>query len=100
MVIISEGYWPAESSKEIGKVFLEMQPLPEYITLKGPFIVSTAENGIRSVFLYEFEDARTAEAFRAIQDWHAKFFDVPGYSQSQHLWLEAAECLNMIGMGD
>ena len=98
MVIISEGYFPPESSKEIGSVFLELTPLPDYITSKGTFILSTAENGIRSQSIYECEDAKTAEAFKAIQDRHAKFFPVPGYSHSQNLWLEAAECLKMIGI--
>jgi hypothetical protein len=36
MIIISLASYPTESAREIGKRFLELPPLADYITMKGP----------------------------------------------------------------
>ena len=49
MVIIGMNSFPPESANEIGKRFLELPPVPDYITMKGPYIHSMMEGGIQGV---------------------------------------------------
>ena len=55
MLIIAEAMWPPDKSQELGKVFLEAEPLPDYIEMKGPFINSNIGKGIRSITIYDFD---------------------------------------------
>ena len=99
MVIITENMFPAGSAKEVGKAFLGLPPLPEYITLKGPYIHSDAGKGIRSIVIYECDNDKLADALLVVGDRLANYFDVPGYTYSVNVWNEAQEALKMIGLG-
>ena len=99
MVIITENMFPPGSSKDIGKAFMELPLLPEFITMKGPYISSVAGQGIRSIAIYECDRAKLAEGFEFVSDRLTKFYSVPGYTYSSSVWLEAQEALKMIGLG-
>ena len=38
MVIISDVSFPQESANAVGKRFLELPPVPDFMTLQGPYI--------------------------------------------------------------
>ena len=38
MVIIGNISFPQESANDVGKRFLELPPVPDFMTLKGPYI--------------------------------------------------------------
>jgi len=78
MVIITDNFFPPGSSKEIGKAFLDLSPLPDYITMKGPYIKSAEEKGIRSIIIYECEKAKIADAFEFIAERLTNYYEVPG----------------------
>jgi hypothetical protein len=48
MVIIGKNSFPPESANEIGKRFLELPSLPDYMTMKGPYIRGMMEGGIQA----------------------------------------------------
>ena len=98
MVIITENMFPAGSAKDVGKAFLGLPPLPEYITTKGPYIHSDTERGIRSILIYECDNDKLADALQVVGDRLANYFDVPGYTYSANVWNEAQEALKMIGL--
>jgi hypothetical protein len=98
MVIITENTFPPGSAKDIGKAFLELPPLPDYITMKGPYINSDSEKGIRSILIYECDNSKLAEALQTVGDRVTNYFDVPGYTYSVNTWFEAQEALKMIGL--
>ena len=98
MVIITENMFPAGSAKDVGKAFLGLPPLPEYITTKGPYIHSDTERGIRSILIYECDNDKLADALQVVGDRLANYFDVPGYTYSANVWHEAQEALKMIGL--
>jgi hypothetical protein len=52
MIIISLTSYPTESVKEIGKRCMELPPLADYITMKGPFINSNVGEGIKGITIY------------------------------------------------
>jgi hypothetical protein len=46
MVIIGIMSYLPENAKEVAKRFLELPPLPAYITMKGPYVSSEVGAGI------------------------------------------------------
>lgn len=98
MVIITEATYPPASAKDAGKCFKELPPLPDYITMRGPYIQSATGAGIRGMVVYECDRSRLAEAIEVIGDRITKYFDVPGYTYSMDVWLEAQEALKLVGL--
>ncbi len=99
MIIISLTSYPTESVKEIGKHFVELPPLADYITMKGPYISSTVEEGIKGITIYEFDESRYPEAIKYIGERIATLFGIPGFTYSLKHWLEVQDVLKMIGLG-
>ena len=99
MVILSFASFPPNSAKEIGKLFLKLSPLPDYITTTGPFLYGTIEGGIKALTLYELVDqSKMSEALIRITDRLIPSFDVPGYTYDVRTANEAAEALKMVGL--
>jgi len=99
MIIISLTSYPTESVKDMGKRFMELSPLVEYITMKGPYISSAVGEGIKGITIYEFDESRYPEASKYLGDRIATFFGVPGFTYSLKPWLEVQDALKMIGLG-
>jgi hypothetical protein len=99
MIIISITSYPPGSAKDIGKTFLEAPPLPNYIKTRGPYINSFIEDGIKGITIYEFDDAKYAEAHKALMERTTNFFKVPGFTYSTSHWLEAKDALSLVSLG-
>lgn len=99
MVIISAASYPLESSKEVGKRLLDLPPIPPFMTLKGPFLDSEEGVGIKSINLFEFEQAKMKEAMDYVVMRMTNYIGVPGFTFSVRPWFEAKEALKMIGLG-
>jgi hypothetical protein len=78
---------------------MELPPLADYITMKGPYISSDVEEGIKGITIYEFDESRYAEAINYLGERVASLFGVPGFSYSLKHWLEVQDALKMIGFG-
>ncbi len=99
MVIITISSYPAESAKEMAKRMMEQPPLPAYMTLKGFYVSSEVGVGIKGIDIYEYDQSKFSEAWGVIIARYAKYIGVPGFTQSQSVWLEVKEALKVIGMG-
>jgi hypothetical protein len=98
MIVISLTSYPTESAQEIGKRFIGMPALPDYITMRGPYINSDIDEGIKGITIYEFEDSRYGEIYQILADRIANLLGVPGFTYSLHHWLEAKDALKLIGL--
>lgn len=98
MVIIVMMSYPPESSKEIGKRFLALGPMPDHISRRGPYVSSTIGGGIQTINIFECEKSRLAEAIEIVNNRYATYFGVPGLTYSIQVWLDAMEALKAIGM--
>jgi hypothetical protein len=96
MVIIGIVSFPTESSKEMGKHFME---IPDFINKRGPYFNSELGKGITCVSLFEFESSKMAEAMEFVHDYYALYIGIPGYSYTVGTWLEACEALKLVGLG-
>lgn len=98
MVIVGLTSYPTESAKELGKRFLELPSLPEYIKMIGPFIKSGVGEGIKGITIYEFEESKYLEASKFLHDRAARLLGVPGFTYSIEHWLEVQDALKLIGL--
>ena len=100
MIILSISSFPPGSAKEIGKRFIERASLPDYIKMRGPYILPRPGEGIQSLTLYEVDrPTRMAEAFEFLSNQQAKYFGVEGYTYSINMCLDAQEALKAVGLG-
>ncbi len=98
MVAIGMVSFPTESSKEMGKRFKDLPPLPPYITKKGPYFNSELGVGIKAISIFESDPSKMAEANEYISNYYANYIGVPGYTYTIGTWQEATEALKMIGL--
>ena len=98
MVTITRISFPTESSKEMGKRFMDIPPLPTYITRKGPYIHGELGVGIQLISLWEYDPSKMAEATIFLGNYYAHFFGVPGYTYNIGTWYEVQEAFKMIGL--
>ena len=96
MVIIGTISFPTESSKEMGKRFME---IPAFINKRGPYFNSELGVGIKCISIFEFEPSNMAEAIAFVHDYYATYIGIPGYSYTIDTWLEAFEALKLVGLG-
>ena len=99
MVIIGNISFPQESANDVGKRFLELPPVPDFMTLKGPYIKGKKKNGIQALEIYELDKSKIAEGIEFVTNRCVKYFGISGYVYEIDVYLEATEALNMIGLG-
>jgi hypothetical protein len=99
MIIVTQNSFPPESAKDIGKAFLKLGKLPEYMSIRGPFVHSGCDNGICSITLYECDKSKLSEGVDAAHHRQLAFSEVKGFKYSVNVWLEAPEALKMLGLG-
>lgn len=98
MVTISIVSFPPESAKEMGKRFMEMTPIPNFIELSGPYLYAEGGEGNKSITIYKYDKTRAAEANEAIANAMTEFYGVPGFTYDLKLASGSATALNMLGM--
>jgi hypothetical protein len=97
MVIITAVRFPQESAKEVGKRFLELAPLPDYMTLKGPYVKGT-DQGIRVMEIFDLAESKLALGLDYATQRCITYFGIPGYTYEINVYFEAQEALKMIGL--
>jgi len=73
---------PPKGVKGDARQVTELSPLPEFITIKGPFINKAEGAGNHIITLYEFEKTKFAEALQNISKHIDAFHGVPGFAFS------------------
>ena len=98
MVIVTNITFPTESAKQVGECFLKVPPLPDYMTRKGPYISSNNIDGVKSLSIYELDNARLADGMIVLGEYMTGFFDVPGFAYEVKAYTEIEEGLKMVGL--
>lgn len=96
MVIIGMMSYPPEALPEVMKRLSAQSPLPEGITMRGPYGSSRVGEGMKSITIYEIDQSKIAEAMIAIGKRYQKYFGVPGLTHSIELWVETADALKVM----
>ncbi len=98
MIVIVEAMWPPNKANEIGKAFLDASPLPDYLTMRGPYVNSYVRKGTRAITIYEFDAAKIEDANKAIGKRYIAYASVSGFTYEIRTWGETQAALEMIGL--
>ena len=98
MVIISNISFPPENAADVGKRFLEIAPVPDFMKLKGPYVKGRPD-GIQAFELYELDNSKLAEGLDYVTNRCVAYFGIPNYRYEINVFFEAVEALKMIGLG-
>jgi len=98
MITIGISIWPTESVNEMGKRSLEMEPLPDFIQMTGPYMYPDENEGITAITIFKYDKAKAGEASEAIAKGSLVFFGVPGFRYSLKLASGSAATMTMMGL--
>jgi len=77
---------PAESIKYYARQFLELPPLPEYISKKGPYVNNREGSPHQIITLYHFNKFKLTESQEIISNHLGSLRGLPGYTLSAHIY--------------
>lgn len=96
--IVVTGSFPAHVGKEVGKTFLKLEKLPDFV--KTEHVFNTAAGDYMFFTIYQIEDeTRYFDGLKAITKRFSGYMDIKGYKYTLHTVLEAKDALSMIGLG-
>jgi len=98
MVTIGMARWTPESAQEMGKRSAEMQPMPDFIKMIGPYMYADGNEGLKSITIFKYEKSKAGEASEAIANGFMVFYGVPGYRYSIQLASGSAAVMKMMGL--
>ena len=96
--IIIESLWPATSAEQIGKTWLEMKSLPDWLVMLWAGTRSEVNMGSRGLVIFQCYKDKIRDGLELIREDMARYLKIPGYSFSINLWAEAKDALKMVGM--
>jgi len=96
MIVINISSYPLQSVEACVKCYMELQPIPDYITEKGMYTRFAKGVGIELIHILEFDDSKRAEAYEFIGKRILAFSSVPGFSCSSQPWTPIEEALKML----
>jgi hypothetical protein len=83
---------------DLTKQLMALPNLPDYIAKKGPYTNNAVDETHRSiVLLFEFDDAKFAEACRSIFRQMEDFYVIPGFTFSTQVMVENHEAHRSMG---
>lgn len=97
MVIIVDMSFPTENASVVGKRFLEIEPIPDFMTLKGPYIKGR-KDGIQAIELFELDNSKLAEGEKYVTNRCVTYFGITDFKYEISVFFEAAEALKLIGL--
>jgi len=95
MIIILEIIYSLESSEELAKRISELPPLPSCICLKGPYARFISKNRIKSISIYEFDEADFFNAYQYITKRVSTGESMAGFSYNTRIWYEENKLKNL-----
>jgi len=96
--IVVTGTFPGHVASEIGKKFIELPKLPDFV--KTEHVFNTADKKYRFFTIYEItEEDKYFEGLKAIINRFAGYREIKGYEFTIYPVLEAKDALRIIGLG-
>jgi hypothetical protein len=96
--IVVTGSFPAHVGKDVGKTFLKLEKLPDFV--KTEHVFNTAAGDYMFFTIYQIEDeTKYFDGLKAITKRFSGYMDIKGYKYTLHPVLEAKDALSMIGLG-
>ena len=95
--VVVTGSFPAHVGMEVGKTFLKLEKLPDYV--KTEHVFNTAQGDYAFFTIYKIEDeSKYFEGIKAITKRLLGYMDIVGYKYTCYPVLEAKDALSLIGL--
>jgi len=91
--------FPPDKATEVGKVFTsgKLPKVPDFLKRISIFIVT--EGDIKTYAIYECEDEKTHDGYKAIAERYTGYYGIEGWKYKIEHLLTPNEALPMIGLG-
>jgi len=96
--VVCMGSFPAHVGREVGKKFLELEKLPDFVKIEHVFNTAAGDYTFFSIFKIE-DDSKYFDALKAITKRFSAYMDIVGYKYTLYPVLEAKDALSMVGLG-
>ena len=96
--IVIMGSFPAHVGMEVGKKFLELEKLPDFVKIEHVFNTAAGDYTFFSIYKIE-DDSKYFDALKAITKRFSGYMDIVGYKYTVYPVLEAKDALSMVGLG-
>lgn len=97
MVIVGTIKFSPESANDIGRRFLELPPLPDYLKLTGPFVKAKID-GTHGLEIFEVDESRLALALDYVSTRYVSYYGIPGFTYTTDIYFSAQEALKLVGL--
>jgi hypothetical protein len=92
------GSFPAHVGMEVGKKFLELEKLPDFVKTEHVFNAAAGDYTFFSIYKIE-DDSKYFDGVKAIVKRYSGYMDIVGYKYTLYPVLEAKDALSMVGLG-
>jgi len=101
MVIIVESSYSTENVSQLARRYVELleeKPVPDYLSMRGPYVGAQAGSGFQSLTLFEVDNDDLAKGLLFLSEFMASLTGIPGYTYHIRPWYDIDEALRSIGM--
>jgi len=96
MIIITESLYYVKSYEEILKRISEITPLPESLSINGPYARFISKSLIKSIAIYNFHESKFSEALKYIAKRLSSCDGIPGYTYHTNIWQDEKRLSDLI----
>jgi hypothetical protein len=96
MIMIGKLLFSADCAMAVAQRYGSIAPVPQYMSVKGPYIRSSIEGGISTLSLYEFDDERADDAVTYLKARYDSFAQIDGATSSVEEWLGVGVALQLL----
>ena len=96
--IVIMGSFPAHVGMEVGKRFLKLEKLPDYVKTEHVFNVAAGDYTFFTIYKIE-DESKYFDGIKAIVKRFSGYMDIVGYKYTLCPVLEAKDALSMVGLG-
>lgn len=97
MVIVGTITFKQETANDIGKRFIELAPVPDYMKLIGPFVKAKMD-GTYGMEIFEVDQAKLGMGIEYVSNRYISYYGIKGFNYTAEVYYSAAEALKMVGL--
>jgi len=88
--------FPAGSAESVAAHLAQTPPVPDFMTLHGPLVKGSTEDGIKTMSFYRFDDSKLKEAADYMERRYAIYRSIPGVEVAIEEWVDADVALQLL----
>ena len=96
--IVVMGSFPSHVGMEVGKTFLKLEKLPDFVETEHVFNTAAGDYTFFSIYKIE-DDSKYFDGIKAITKRYSGYMNIVGYKYTLYPVLEAKDALSMVGLG-